>query len=333
MAVAGIEGVGIGDTLTDPNDPRPLPPISVEEPTVRMTFAVNDSPFAGREGQYLTSRQMRARLFDELERNVAMRVQETERANEFIVSGRGELHLAILIETMRREGFEFAVSRPEVIFRDEPEGRQEPMEKVYVEVAEEFLGAVQEMLGRRRALMQNIRYGEDGTVYCTYLVPTRGMLGFRQPFLTSTRGTGIYHTLFHGYEPYTGDIDLQEHGTLVALETGTVSNYALINLQQRGAFFVRAGEEVYAGQVVGKNIRDEELVINVCRTKQLTNFREKPSGLTELLAPPRDLSLDDAIEYLANDDLLEVTPMSLRIRKKMLNHDLRARARRAQREA
>ena len=164
-------------------------------------------------------------------------------------------------------------------------------------------------------------------------MPTRGLLGFRQPFLTSTRGTGIFHTLFHGYEPYTGDIDLQENGNLVALETGTVSNYALINLQQRGEFIVRAGEDVYAGQVVGRNIREEELVINVCKTKQLTNFREKPSGLTELLAPPRDLTLDDAIQYLANDDLLEVTPISLRIRKKMLNHDLRARARRAQREA
>jgi GTP-binding protein len=333
VAVAGIEQVGIGDTLTDPNDPRPLPPISVEEPTVRMTFAVNDSPFAGREGQYLTSRQIRARLFAELERNVALRVQETDRANEFIVAGRGELHLAILIETMRREGYEFAVSRPEVIFHDEPEGRLEPMEQVYVEVAQEFLGAVQEMLGRRRAVMQNIHYGEDGTVYCTYLVPTRGLLGFRQPFLTSTRGTGIFHTLFHGYEPYTGDIYLQENGNLVALETGTVSNYALINLQQRGEFIVRAGEDVYAGQVVGRNIREEELVINVCKTKQLTNFREKPSGLTELLAPPRELTLDDAIQYLANDDLLEVTPVSLRIRKKMLNHDLRARARRAQRES
>ena len=216
-----------------------------------------------------------------------MRVEETDRANEFIVSGRGELHLAIFIETMRREGYEFAVSRPEVIYKTTPAGDLlEPVEQVFVEVAGDYLGAVQEMLGKRRAKMQNIHYGEDGTVYCTYYAPTRGLLGFRMPFLTATRGTGIFHTLFHAYEPYTGDIELMENGALVALETGTVSNYALINLQQRGEFIVKATDPVYAGQVVGKHIRDEELVINVCKTKQLTNFREKPSGLTDLMTPP-----------------------------------------------
>ncbi len=330
VAVAGIETVGIGDTLADPTDPRPLPPITVEEPTVRMTFSVNDSPFAGREGQYLTSRQIRARLLNELERNVALRVDETDKANEFIVSGRGELHLAILIETMRREGYEFAVSRPEVIFKDGDQGRLEPIEQVFVEVAQEYLGAVQEMLGRRRALMQNIHYGEDCTVYCTYLAPTRGLLGFRQPFLTSTRGTGIYHTLFHGYEPYAGDIELQETGLLVALESGQVSSYALTNLQQRGTFIVKPGDAVYAGQVAGTHIREEELVVNVCKAKQLTNFREKPSGLSDMLNAPRELTLDDAIQFLGNDDLLEVTPLSLRIRKKTLNHEIRQRARRTQ---
>ena len=330
VAVAGIETVGIGDTLADPNDPQPLPPITVEEPTVRMTFAVNDSPFAGREGQYLTSRQVRARLYNELERNVALRVQETERANEFIVSGRGELHLAILIETMRREGSEVSVSRPEVIFKQGADGVEEPIEQVFVEVAQEYLGAVQEMLGRRRARMQTIHYGEDGTVYGTYLAPTRGLLGFRQPFLTATRGTGIFHTLFHGYEPYTGDIELPNSGKLIALEPGTVSSYALTNLQQRGAFVVKPGDPVYAGQVVGQHIREEELVVNVCKAKQLTNFREKPSGLNEMLNVTRELSLDDAIQFLDNDDLLEVTPLSLRIRKKMLNHEQRQRIRRAQ---
>ena len=330
VAVAGIENVGIGDTLADPADPRPLPPITVEEPTVRMTFAVNDSPFAGREGQYLTSRQVRVRLFNELERNVSLRVEETDRANEFIVSGRGELHLAILIETMRREGYEFSVSRPEVIFKESEKGLLEPIEQVFVEVAQEYLGAVQEMLGRRRALMQSIHYGEDGTVYCTYLAPTRGLLGFRQPFLTSTRGTGIFHTLFHGYEAYTGDIEIQERGKLVALETGVVSSYALTNLQQRGVFIVKPGDQVYAGQVVGEHIREEELVVNVCKAKQLTNFREKPSGMNEMLNVSRELTLDDAIQFLDNDDLLEVTPVSLRIRKKMLNHEQRQRARRAQ---
>ena len=331
VAVAGIENAGIGDTLADPNDPRPLPPIKVEEPTVRMTFAVNDSPFAGREGQYLPSRQIRARLFTELERNVAMRVQDTERANEFVVSGRGELHLAIFIETMRREGFEFAVSRPEVIFKEDADGKVlEPIEQVFVEVAQEHLGSVQEMLGKRRAQMQTIHYGEDGTVYCTYLAPTRGLLGFRLPFLTATRGTGIFHTLYHGYEPFTGEIDLQESGALVALETGSVTAYALVSLQQRGDYIAKPGDEVYAGQVVGKHIRDEELVINICRAKQLTNFREKPSATSDMLNVPRDLTLDDAIQYLGNDDLLEVTPVSLRIRKKILNHDIRQRTRRAQ---
>lgn len=326
VAVAGITDVGIGDTIADPNDPRPLPPITVEEPTVRMTFSVNDSPFAGREGKYVTSRQLRQRLFDELERNVALRVADTGAATEFLVSGRGELHLAILIETMRREGYEFAVSRPEVIFRDSPDGLLEPIEQVYLEVDQEYLGAVTEMMGRRRAMLQNISYGDDGTVYAEYLAPTRGMLGFRQPFLTSTRGTGIYHTLFHGYEPFAGEIDMQTIGSLVSLETGVVSAYALQHLQSRGAFFVAPPQEVYAGQVVGQHIRDEELVINVCRTKNLTGHRAVPKAIVESLSPPRDMSLDACIEYLSDDELLEVTPESLRIRKKTLDHAQRQRA-------
>jgi GTP-binding protein len=323
VAVAGIPNVGIGDTLADPDDPRPLPPILVEEPTVRMTFSVNDSPFAGREGQYLTSRQVYQRLMHELESNVAMRVKETDLATAFIVSGRGELHLAIFIETMRREGYEFAVSRPEVIFKDSPEGLLEPVEQLFLEVHTDYLGAVSEMLGRRRGQLVNIHYGDDGNVSCEYLVPTRGVLGFRQPFLTATRGTGIFHTLFHGYEPYKGDIDSQDNGSLVSLETGPVSGYALQHLQQRGTFFVRPGDEVYTGQVVGQNIRGEDLVINVCRSKNLTNHRGTPTSIIEALSPPRIMSLDDAIDYLSDDELLEVTPASLRIRKKELRHDIR----------
>jgi GTP-binding protein len=327
VAVSGIEDVGIGDTLADPNDPRPLPPITVEEPTVRMTFAVNDSPFAGREGQYLTSRQVRGRLTQELEKNVSLRVQDTDLASEWIVSGRGELHLAILIETMRREGYEFSVSRPEVIYKEDQNGKMlEPVEMLFLEVSQDYLGAVSEMLGRRRALMQNIRYGDDGTVYAEYLVPTRGMLGFRQPFLTATRGTGIFNTLFHAYEPYLGDIDIQDNGSLISLETGTVTAYSMAKLQQRGTFIVQPGEEVYAGQIVGEHIRPDELVINVTLAKHLTNFREKPSATTDMLVPPRNLSLDDAIQFLGQGDLLEVTPTSLRIRKKLLNHDVRKRA-------
>ena len=325
VAVAGIENVGIGDTLADLNDPRPLPPIKVEEPTVRMTFSVNDSPFAGRDGQYLTSRQLRARLMAELEHNVSLRVEETELPSDFLVAGRGELHLAILIETMRREGSEFAVSPPEVIYKASEEGLLEPMEHVYIEALSDYLGAVTEMLGKRRGQLVNIRYGEDGTVYAEVLVPTRGLLGFRQLFLTATRGTGIFNTLFAGYQPFLGEIDTLEQGKLVALEGGMVTSYALVKLQQRGDFIVRPGDEVYAGQVVGRNIRADELVINICQAKQLTNFREKPSATSDMLVAPHDLSLDEAIQYLDKGDLLEVTPIALRVRKKDLRHEVRQR--------
>jgi GTP-binding protein len=327
VAVAGIPDIGIGDTLAELENPVALPPIKVEEPTVRMVFRINDSPFAGREGKYVTSRQLRDRLMRELESNVALRVEEMEKAGEFLVSGRGELHLAILIETMRREGYEFAVGRPEVIFRDSPAGRLEPFEQVYVEALNDYWGAVAEMLGRRRGRMLDIRYAEDGTVFAEYSVPTRGTLGFRQPFLTATRGTGVFHTLFDAYLPYAGDIDHAEFGSLVSLEAGPVSGYALEHLTARGTFFVRpSDDEVYAGQVVGEHIRDEDLVINVCRTKNLTGHRAKPTAIVEALSPPRIMSLDEAIEYLHEDELLEVTPESLRIRKMVLDHNLRARS-------
>lgn len=326
VAVAGLPNVGIGDTIADALDPRPLPPIKVEEPTVRMTFSINDGPFAGREGQFVTSRQLRDRLWRELESNVALRVQETDSADRFIVSGRGELHLAILIETMRREGYEFAVSKPEVIFKDGPEGQLEPVEHVYLEVAEEFLGAVSEMTGRRRANLLDLRYGEDGTVYAEYLIPTRGLLGFRQPFLIATRGTGIFHTLFHGYEPYTGEINTRDRGSLIALETGKVTSYALMNLQERGIMFVTPDDDVYAGQVVGQYTRDDDLIVNVCKTKHLTNHRKSFAEINVGLTPARILSLDDAIDYLDTEELLEVTPGSLRVRKRELNHDVRQRA-------
>ena len=326
VAVSGIPEVGIGDTLADPLDPRPLPPIKVEEPTVRMTFSVNNSPFSGREGKYVTSRHLRERFTRELEGNVALRVEDTDLATEFIVSGRGELHLAILIETMRREGYEFAVSNPEVIFRESDRGLLEPVERVFLEVQSDYVGAVSEMLGKRRGRLQDLRYGEDDTVYAEFLVPTRGTLGFRQPYLTITRGTGTYNSLFHDYEPVAGNIEGQEHGSLISLETGTASAYALQQLQQRGTFFVTPGEEVYAGQVVGQTIRNEDLVLNVCKTKHLTGHRTSAAKPTfEGLAAPRIMSLDDAIEYLGMDELLEVTPAALRMRKKQLRHELRYR--------
>ncbi|MCZ6632229.1 MAG: translational GTPase TypA [bacterium] len=326
VAVSGIPDVAIGDTLCDPEDPRPLPPITVEAPTVRMTFSVSDSPFAGRSGKYVTSRQVRDRLMRELESNVALRVEETEQASAFLVSGRGELHLAILIETMRREGYEFSVGQPEVIFREGPEGREEPIEEVFLEVSTEYLGPVSEMMGKRKGRLQDTRYGDDGTVYNTYLIPTRGILGFRQPFLTVTRGTGIFHTLFHSYEAYAGSIKAQPHGSLVSLGTGTVNTYGLRSLEQRGTFFVKVGDSVYAGQVVGEHIRDQDLVVNVCRTRHVTNHRQSTKDVVERLTPPRILSLDDAIDYLGKDELLEVTPEALRVRKRILHHENRGKA-------
>jgi len=327
VAVAGIPDVGIGDTLADPDQPIALPPIKVEEPTVRMIFRINDSPFSGREGKYVTSRQLRDRLMRELESNVALRVEEMDKAGEFLVSGRGELHLAILIETMRREGYELAVGSPEVIYREGENGeRLEPFEQVYVEALSEYWGSVAEMLGKRRGRMLDIRYGDDGTVYAEYSVPTRGILGFRQPFLTATRGTGVFHALFDAYLPYAGDIAHTEFGSLVSLEGGPVSGYALEHLTARGTFFVRPSiDEVYAGQVVGEHIRDEDLIINVCRTKNLTGHRAKPTAIVEALSPPRLMTLDEAIEYLHEDELLEVTPESLRIRKMVLDHNMRNR--------
>ena len=326
VALAGVEGVSIGDTIADPADPRPLPPITVEEPTVRMTFSVNDSPFAGTEGQFVTSRQIRERLWRELENNVALRVEETATAESFVVSGRGELHLAILIETMRREGYEFAVSPPEVICRETPSGKEEPIEHVFLEVSGEYVGTVTEMMGQRRGQMLDLTYGDDGMVYAEYLVSTRGMLGFRQPFLVATRGTGIVHTLFHGYQPFQGEITTRSHGSLVALEQGTVMAYALTNLQQRGILFVRPGDEVYGGQIVGQTQRGDEMVVNVCKAKHLTNVRKSFSDIAVGLTPPRIMSLDESIEYLQQDELLEITPKSLRMRKRNLNHEQRARA-------
>ncbi|MCC7494496.1 MAG: translational GTPase TypA [Fimbriimonadaceae bacterium] len=326
-ALCGLPDIGIGDTIADPADPTPLPPIHVEEPTVRMTFAVNDSPFAGRDGQYVTSRQLRARLQRELEGNVALRVEDTDSADRFLVSGRGELHLAILIETMRREGYEFSVSKPEVIFKTGPDGkRREPVEHVFIEVAGDYHGAVSELVGKRRGTLLSLRYGEDGTAYSEYLVPTRGMLGFRQPFLMGTRGTGVVHTLFYGHEPYGGDLSGRGVGSLVALETGVVTGYALVNVQERGLLFVTPEDSVYGGQVVGQYYRNEDLVVNVCKAKHLTNHRKSFAEITVGLNPARIMSLDEAIEYIGDDELLEVTPKALRIRKRLLDHEKRKQA-------
>jgi GTP-binding protein len=334
VAIAGLEGVGIGETLADPDNPVPLPVIEVEAPTVRMSFSVNNSPFAGRECQYVTSRQLRKRLLDELKHNVALRVAETESADTFTVSGRGELHLAILIETMRREGYEFQVSRPEVIFREGPDGSLlEPFEEVHVDTSPDTVGVVVEMLGKRRGEMVNMQDAPGGNVHLTYVVPTRGLLGFRYQFLTATRGEGVLHTLFHDYNPLAGEIAGRPRGSLVAWETGVTNTYGLKNAEPRGTLFVGPGVEVYQGMVVGEHQRPGDLDVNVCKQKHLTNMRNSIRDIDVRLTPPRQMSLDECIEYLGSDELLEVTPESLRIRKRELDKNIREREAKRSRQA
>jgi GTP-binding protein len=330
LAFGGLEELGISDTIADPAVETGLPPISVEEPTVRMTFGVNSSPLAGREGRtgWGTSRRLRERLYNETRSNVALRVADTDQADRFVVSGRGELHLGILIETMRREGYEFEVSKPEVIYREDPETGEllEPVEEVHVEIADALTGTVVELLGARRGVMMDLN-SESGTTYLRYLVPTRGLLGFRPRFMRATSGMGQIHSLFYGYEPMAGEIPGRQFGSLVAIETGVAAAYGILQVEQRGTFFIEPGEEVYEGMVVGEHIRPGDLDVNVCKTKHLTNFRAKPSETTDSLPTPRRLSLDDCIEFLAEDELLEVTPESLRIRKRILDSERRLKER------
>jgi GTP-binding protein len=318
VAIAGISDVNIGDTIADAADPRPLPPIRVEEPTLRMTFGVNTSPFAGREGTFVTSRKLRERLYSELDRDVALKVEDTESADTYLVSGRGELHLAILIETMRREGYEFQVSKPEVIFKEIEGQRQEPYETVEIEVAQEVQGVVVEMMGQRRGSLIDMKYRDDGSVHYVYKVPTRGLLGFRQAFLTNTRGQGIMNTLFAGYGPLAGAVATRDQGSLVAWESGVTTGFGLNGAQERGQLFLGPGVDVYEGQVVGEHLRERDLEVNVCKKKHLTNMRQSTSEEGIRLEPPRVLSLDDAIEFLADDELLEVTPKAFRLRKRLL---------------
>ncbi len=324
LAFAGLDVIGISDTIADPADPTPLPGIHVEEPTVRMTFGVNTSPFAGRDGKtgWGTSRRIRQRLYDETKSNVALRVQDTDQADQFVVSGRGELHLGILIETMRREGYEFQVSKPEVIYHEDPDTGEllEPMEEVHVDVPDGMTGTVIELLGARRGLMVNM-HSDGSTTYLQYLVPTRGLLGFRQQFMTATSGNGQIHSLFHSYGPVMGPIPGRQYGSLVAWETGVALAYGLDNAQLRGSLFIGPQAEVYEGMVVGEHIRPEDLAVNVAKAKHLTNVRRSFAEEGIRLTPPRNMSLDDCIEFLAEDELLEVTPLALRIRKRVLKND------------
>ena len=326
VALAGLEGIAIGETLADPENPVALDPIRVEEPTIRMTFGVNTSPMTGREGRWGTSRKLRERLFDELRRNVALRVDETDSADTFMVSGRGELHLAILIETMRREGYEFQVSRPEVIFRQgENDETLEPFEEVYIDTSQDTVGVVVEMLGRRRGQMLEMNDSGDGNVRLTYLVPTRGLLGFRYHFLTATRGKGVMHTLFHGYLPMLGVMNARSNGSLVSWEPGETTTFGLKNAEERGVLFYGPGVEVYEGMVIGEYQRPGDVAVNVCKKKHLTNIRSSNRDIEVRLSSPRQMSLDEAIEYLGEDELLEVTPLNYRIRKRILNNEERGK--------
>ncbi len=326
VALAGLEEIAIGETLADVENPVALNPIRVEEPTVQMTFGVNTSPFAGREGRWGTSRKLRERLWAELRQNVALRVAETGSADTFLVSGRGELHLAILIETMRREGYEFQVSRPEVIFHQSETGETlEPFEEVHIETSPETVGVVVEMLGARRGQMLDMQDEGDGSVHLKYLVPTRGLLGFRYQFLTATRGMGVMHTLFHGYLPMAGPIASRSTGSLVAWEPGAATTYGLKNAEERGMLFLKPGDEVYEGMVIGEHQRPGDLTVNVCKKKHLTNMRAARGDMEIRLTPPREMSLDEAIEYLAEDELLEVTPAAFRIRKRILDTEERGK--------
>ena len=328
VCVAGIPDLNIGETACDPDCIEPLPFVKIDEPTISMNFIVNDSPFAGREGKNVTSRNLRDRLFKEVETNVSMRVEETDSMDTFKVSGRGELHLSILIETMRRENYEFQVSRPQVIFKKDAKTGEtlEPMEIAIIEVPEEYVGSVMEKLCSRKGEIQNMDTRSTGMTHLEIKIPSRGLIGYRSEFLTDTNGNGIMNQLFSGYEPYKGEIQTRSRGSIVVHETGTTTGYGLWNTQDRGRLFVGPGVEVYEGMIVGECAKDEDIVCNVCKKKHVTNTRASGSDEALKLVPPTTLSLEQSMEFLADDELLEVTPQSIRLRKTILNKELRLKA-------
>ena len=325
VCVSGIADINIGDTICDINNPEKIPFVDIDEPTVSMTFSVNNGPFAGKEGQFVTSRHIRDRLMKELERNVSLRVKETNSADSFEVCGRGELHLSVLIENMRREGFELLVSRPKVIFKEIDGVKCEPMERLVVNVPDDCIGNVIEKLGRRKAEMINMEPAEPGHTKVEFKIPARGIIGYRTEFLTDTKGEGTMNSIFDSYEPYKGDIQARTRGVLVAFEQGTSVTYGLYNAQERGELFIGAGVEVYEGMIVGINSRNEDISINVCKEKHLTNTRASGSDDALRLVPPIKLSLEKAIEFIQDDELVEVTPKNIRLRKKILDSKTRER--------
>ena len=327
ILLAGLTEFNIGDTVCDPDNVDPIHFVNIDEPTLSMNFLVNNSPFAGREGTFVTSRHIRDRLYKEVETNVSMRVEDTESPDTLKVSGRGELHLSVLIETMRRQGYEFQVSRPKVIYKEINGQLCEPIEYLTVDVPEEFVGTVIEKLGTRKGEMVNMRPSSDNFTRLEFRIPARGLIGYRGEFLTDTRGNGIMNSIFDGYEPYKGDISSRTHGSMVAWEQGEAVPYGLFNAQERGALFIGPGEKVYEGMIVGESARGDDLVINVCKKKHLTNIRASGSDEALKLTPPVILSLEQALDFISDDELVEVTPKSIRLRKKILDTELRAKDR------
>ena len=326
VAISGISDLHIGDTICGPEDPVAIPFQRISEPTIAMNFVVNDSPFAGQEGKYVTSRHIRDRLMKELNTDVSLRVEDTENTDTFKVSGRGELHLSVLIENMRREGYEFAVSKAEVLYRTDENGKRlEPMERAYVDVPDEFTGTVIEKLSARKGELQNMTPITGGFTRIEFKIPSRGLIGYRGDFMTDTKGNGIINTIFEGYEPYKGDIAYRKTGSLIAFETGESVTYGLFSAQDRGTLFIGPGEKVYAGMVIGSCSRNEDIELNVCKKKQLTNTRSSSADEALTLTPPKILSLEQALDFIETDELLEVTPESLRIRKRILDPTLRKR--------
>ena len=327
VAISGIADLHIGDTLCSVENPQPIPFQKISEPTIAMQFMVNDSPLVGKEGKYITSRHIRDRLFRELNTDVSLRVEETDDTDRFKVSGRGELHLSVLIENMRREGYEFAVSKPEVLYRQDEKGHKtEPMERVYVDVDEEFSGTVIQKLSERKGELQGMNANATGSTRLEFLIPSRGLIGYRGEFLTDTKGTGVMNTEYEGYGPYKGDIQYRKTGSLIAFEDGESITYGLFNAQERGVLFIGPGERVYSGMVVGQNAKAEDIELNVCKTKKLTNTRSSSADEALRLTPPKILSLEQALEFIDTDELLEITPKNIRIRKKILDPTLRKRA-------
>ena len=333
VGIAGMKEVDIGETIADRNNPEALPLIEIDEPTLSINFLVNSSPFAGREGKFVTSRQLRERLFKEIKQNVALRVEEESSNDTFKVSGRGELHLTILIETMRREGYEFSISRPQVVLKEIKNKTMEPEEFAVIDVEEQYMGTVMEAMGKRKGEMKNMIHTGTESVRLEFVIPTRGLFGFRSQLLSLTRGTGILNHSFHDYVPYCGELARRKNGVLISLENGSTTQHSLFNLQDRGVMFLGPAEEVYTGMIIGENNKDNDLVVNICKGKKLTNVRASGSDDTVSIAPPRIMSLEQVLGYLNDDELAEITPTSIRLRKRHMDENERKRASKTQKVA